>query len=448
MITQSEYLARRQAILDKMQDNSICIVMAASEKTRSNDTEYLFRQDSDFTYLTGFAEPDACLLLIKSDHLGNGSAQSMLFCREKNKLAEIWNGRRIGPENAQQAFAVDQAFALSELETQLVSLLDGRAGVYWLQGADESVDKKILDLIQKIRNKGKLGLPPYQLMDLRPIIHEQRLIKSAAELEIMQKAADISCDAHIRAMQSTQPGKFEYQIEADILHEFAYQGARFPAYNSIVAGGDNACILHYTENSDELKQGDLLLIDAGCELSGYAADITRTFPVSGQFSEAQAQLYQLVLNAQTQAIETLKPGQTLANATQVAVDIITQGLIDLGLLTGTLAQNTQPQDGQPPAYRQFFMHGLSHWLGLDVHDVGAYKIDKQDRPLEPGMVITVEPGIYVASDAQVAEKWRGIGIRIEDNIAITADGYINLTQGVPKTISDIEAIMFNKEAVK
>lgn len=444
MITQSEYLARRQAILETMQDKSICIVMAASEKTRSNDTEYLFRQDSDFTYLTGFNEPDACLLLIKPESQSDSPTQSILFCREKNKLAEIWNGRRVGPEIAQHTYAVDQAFALSELETQLVSLLDGQAGVYWSQGASETVDKKILNVIQQIRNKGKLGLPPYQLMDLRPIIHEQRLIKSAAEIAIMQKAADISCDAHIRAMKSTQAGKFEYQIEADILHEFAYQGARFAAYNSIVAGGDNACILHYTENSDELMQGDLLLIDAGCELSGYAADITRTFPVSGQFSEAQAQLYQLVLNAQTQAIQTLKPGQTLTNATQIAVDVITQGLIDLGILTGTLAENTQAQDGNPPAYRQFFMHGLSHWLGLDVHDVGAYKINKQDRPLEPGMVITVEPGLYIASDASVAEKWRGIGIRIEDNIAITADGYLNLTQAAPKKISDIEAAMINK----
>ncbi len=439
MIQQNEYLARRQAIFNKMSDQSVCLMMAAQEKTRSNDTEYLFRQNSDFFYLTGFNEPDACLLLIKTSPQ---ACESILFCRSKDKLAEIWNGRRSGPDAAKDQLQMTQAYSITELNEHLPELLNNKQTVYWTQGEDKVADEAIFSAVQSIRNKGKFASAPTQFIDLRPIIHELRLIKSEAELKLMQQAADISCDAHIRAMKSSQPGKFEYQLEADILHEFAYQGARFAAYNSIVAGGDNACILHYTENSDELKSGDLVLIDAGCELHGYAADITRTFPVNGQFTADQASLYQLVLDAQEAALASFKPGQTLVSATQIAVNVITQGLIDLGILTGSLEENTQAQGDQPAAFRQFFMHGLSHWLGLDVHDVGAYKLNGQDRVLEPGMVITVEPGLYISQDAlNVDEKWRGIGIRIEDNIVITETGYLNLTQAAPKTIKQIEATM-------
>ncbi|MCU4674322.1 Xaa-Pro aminopeptidase [Catenovulum sp. 2E275] len=439
MIAQSEYLARREAVLAQMSANSLCILFSASEQTRSNDTEYLFRQNSDFFYLTGFNEPQAALVLIKQ---ADNSTQSILFCRAKDKLAEIWNGRRIGPEAAKELFNLSSAYPVGELATQLVELLNGKTAVYWLQGESQLNDETVFSAILAVRQKGKFASAPTQFFDLRCIIHELRLIKSESELAVMQKAADISCDAHIRAMKSSAAGKYEYQLEADILHEFAYQGARFAAYNSIVAGGDNACILHYTENCDELKAGELVLIDAGCELNGYAADITRTFPVNGRFSKEQAQLYQLVLDAQQAALDSFKPGQTLSAATQIAVNVITQGLIDLGILTGTLEQNTQAQGDNPPAYRQFFMHGLSHWLGIDVHDVGAYKINDQDRPLTPGMVITVEPGLYIAKDIDNVEpKWRGIGIRIEDNIVITESGYTNLTQAAPKTISAIEQLM-------
>ncbi|KMT63879.1 proline aminopeptidase P II [Catenovulum maritimum] len=435
----AEYQQRIENVLSQMADNSVAIIAAASEQTRSNDTEYPFRQDSDFFYLTGFNEPDAFLVLSKKSETSR-----YLFCRAKDKFAEIWNGRRAGPEQASQNLGLEQGFAIETFDAEVQQILNGVETIYWLQGKSKQVDKRIFNLVQQIRDQGKLSLPPYRMFDLRQIMHEMRLVKSNAELEIMQQAADISCKAHKRAMQRSQAGVMEYQLEADILHEFAQHGARFAAYNTIVAAGDNACILHYTENADRIEDGDLVLIDAGCELHGYAADITRTFPANGKFTPAQAKLYQLTLDAQLASMQYLKPGNTLKQATDVAVEVITKGLIKLGLLTGSLEQNLASEEGKPAAYRQFFMHGLGHWLGLDVHDVGLYKVAGQDRPLEAGMVLTVEPGIYVAQDAEVDEQWRGIGIRIEDNVIITQDGYQVITDAAPKTISEIEALMQGK----
>ena len=334
------------------------------------------------------------------------------------------------------------AFALDELEDRLADLINGHQHVYFAQGHNHDADDLVFSTLQALREAPKQSKSaPSSLIDSRIILDEMRLIKSSSEIDMMRQAASISTQAHVRAMQFVEAGKNEYHLEAEIHHEFAMQGAKYPAYGTIVGAGDNACILHYTENNQALKDGDLVLIDAGCEWQGYASDITRTFPVSGKFSVPQKQLYQLVLDAQLAAFDVIKPNNTIKQASDVAIEVITQGLMDLGLLKGQLAENIEQQ-----TYRQFYMHGLSHWLGLDVHDVGNYKIDGQDRPLQPGMVLTVEPGIYVAPDADVEPKWRGIGIRIEDNLLITQTGFENLTLAAPKTISDIEALMLKKSS--
>ncbi|WP_158967513.1 Xaa-Pro aminopeptidase [Paraglaciecola sp. L3A3] len=431
----TQFYQRREQLLQSMQANSICLIPAADHVTRSRDTEYTFRQDSYFQYLCGFPEPQAWLVL--SNHPNYKKSLSVLFCLDKDPLAEVWQGRRYGPKQAKRQFVIDMAFALDELEEKLLDLLDGHDNLYFAQGHNDEADEMVFSLMQSLREAPKQSmLPPNTLIDVRTILDEMRLIKSPAELDIMRQAAAISIDAHKRAMLFAEDGKNEYHLEAEIHHEFAMQGAKNPAYGTIVGSGDNACILHYTENNQVLKNGDLVLIDAGCELQGYAADITRTFPVSGKFTQAQAQLYQLVLDAQLASFELIKPGNTLKQATDLAVRIITQGLLDLAILQGELDDNIRRQ-----TYRQFFMHGLGHWLGLDVHDVGIYKIDGQERPLQPGMVLTIEPGIYIAPDATVAEKWQGIGIRIEDNLHVTETGYENLTQACPKTIAEIEDLM-------
>jgi Xaa-Pro aminopeptidase len=435
MITQPEFASRRQQLLDSMLPNSVCVIPAAGLVTRSRDTEYPFRQDSDFWYLCGFPEPEACLLLSNSP--SHQSAETVLFCLEKDPLAEIWHGRRKGPEKAIEEFGFSQAFTLEHLDEFLLEYTNGHQHIYFAQGQDAATDELVFDVLKELRAAPKQSMQaPSSIIDVRPLIHQMRLVKSAAELELMQQAANISCEAHKRAMCFAQPGTYEYQLEAEIHHAFAMAGAKYPAYGTIVGSGENACILHYTENSAQLLAGDLVLIDAGCELQGYAADITRTFPVSGTFSQPQKQLYQLVLDAQQAAFSLLKPGNTLKQATDEAIKVITQGLIELGILQGSLKDNIKQQ-----TYRQYFMHGLSHWLGLDVHDVGDYKIDGVERPLQAGMVLTVEPGIYISPDAEVEHVWRGIGIRIEDNLVITDSGHHNLTQAAPKTIADIEALM-------
>jgi Xaa-Pro aminopeptidase len=433
-----EFLTRQKHLLQEMQPDSICVVSASHLVTRSRDTEYPFRQDSYFQYLTGFPEPDAWLVL--SNHQAYANSLSILFCLDKDPAMEIWHGRRAGPKQAKQQFAVDMAFALDELDERLVDLIDGHQHLYFAQGHDNAADELIFSMLQELRDASRQGKqPPTSLIDVRPILNEMRLIKSANEIQMMRQAAAVATQAHIRAMQFVESGKNEYHLEAEVHHEFAMHGAKYPAYGTIVGSGENACILHYTENNQELKNGDLVLIDAGCEWQGYASDITRTFPVSGRFSSEQTQLYQLVLDAQFAAFEMIKPNNIIKQASDAAIAVITQGLLNLNILKGELADNIERQ-----TCRQFYMHGLSHWLGLDVHDVGNYKVDGQVRQLKPGMVLTVEPGIYIAPDADVESKWRGVGIRIEDNLLITQSGHENLTLAAPKTISDIEAVMLRK----
>jgi Xaa-Pro aminopeptidase len=434
----TEFLTRQKRLLEKMQPNSICLVPASNLVTRSRDTEYPFRQDSYFQYLCAFPEPDAWLVL--SNHQDYSKELCVLFCLDKDPAIEVWHGRRSGPKQAQQQYPVNRAYALDELDEQLLDLIDGHQHVYFAQGHDHGADDLVFSLLQALRDAPKQSKQaPSSLIDIRIILDEMRLIKSAREIDLMRQAAAVATQAHIRAMQFVEAGKNEYHLEAEIHHEFAMQGAKYPAYSTIVGSGDNACILHYTENNQGLKAGDLVLIDAGCEWQGYASDITRTFPVSGAFSNEQKQLYELVLNAQLAAFDVIKPNNTIKQASDVAIAVVTQGLIDLGILKGELTDNIERQ-----TYRKFYLHGLSHWLGLDVHDVGNYKIDGQDRPLKTGMVLTVEPGIYIAPDADVDSKWCGIGIRIEDNLLITQSGHENLTLAAPKTISDIEALMTKK----
>ncbi|WP_462164405.1 Xaa-Pro aminopeptidase [Pseudoalteromonas xiamenensis] len=434
MIEIAEFVQRRARLLAQMKPNSIAVVPAAREVTRSRDTEFPFRQDSDFFYLTGFKEPDALLVLTKSRE---GETQSILFCRNKDKVAEIWHGRRLGYEAAKTTLRFDETYPLSSLDDKLLELLNLKRVLYFAQGTYADFDEQVWGLISTLRGAPKKGYrAPEIIRDIRTLVHEMRLFKSPAELDVMRKAAQISAAAHIRAMQFSKPNATEFQLEAEIHHHYAMNGARHPAYGTIVGSGNNANILHYTENSDVLKSGDLVLIDSGCELEGYAADITRTFPVNGTFSDAQKAIYNLVLDAQLAAFEHVKPGGTLVAANQSAMQVMTKGLISLGILKGTVDELMESQ-----ACKAFYMHGLGHWLGLDVHDVGEYKQDEKDRPFEQGMVLTIEPGLYFDEDAEVPNEFKGIGVRIEDDLLVTATGYDVLTKDVPKTVADIEAIM-------
>jgi Xaa-Pro aminopeptidase len=431
-IALSEYQTRRAAILSQMLPNSACVVGSAQSVTRSNDTEYVFRQDSYFWYLTGFDEPNSTLILLK-DTLGQ--TRQVICCQPKDTQAEIWHGRRLGCDAAVATLGVDEAFSSDTLAQTLFSLFSGVDTVYSLftQPIQVQIDKCILEL-KSVPKQGELA--PTQKIDCQGWLDAMRLIKSPAEIAIMAEVATISAQAHSVAMQVCRPNMNEYQLEAHIQFEFAQRGARQPAYTSIVGGGDNACILHYTQNNQVLNAGELVLIDAGGELEGYAADITRTFPVNGRFSEDQAALYQIVLDAQMAAIELLQPNSLIADANQVVIEIITQGLIDLGVLSGSLKDNIDNL-----TYRQYFMHGLGHYLGLDVHDVGAYSIAGKACPLQPGTLMTVEPGVYIAPGSPCPARFHGIGIRIEDNIVITSSGNRVLTDKVPKTIAAIEALM-------
>ena len=431
-IALSEYQTRRSAILAKMQPNSVCVIGSAQLVTRSNDTEYVFRQDSYFWYLTGFDEPDSVLLLLKD---AQGQTRQVISCQPKDALAEIWHGRRLGCVAAVALLGVDEALSSEALTQTFTQLFSGVDIVYslFIQPIKSQIDECILSL-KRVPKQGDLA--PTQRIDCQAWLDAMRLIKSPAELALMAKVGKISAQAHCVAMQVCQPDMNEFQLEAHIQFEFAKHGARQPAYTTIVGGGDNACILHYTQNNQVLNAGELVLIDAGGELDGYAGDITRTFPVNGSFTDDQAALYQIVLNAQMAAIELLQPNTLIADANHAVIEIITQGLIDLGVLTGCLADNIDNL-----TYRQYFMHGLGHYLGLDVHDVGAYSIGGKACPLQPGMVMTVEPGIYIAPGSPCPARFHGIGIRIEDNIVITSSGNRVLTDDVPKTIVAIEALM-------
>lgn len=434
MISLSTYVKRRQALLDQIVTGSAALIFAAPEVTRSRDSHYLFRQNSDFYYLTGFNEPDALLILVKSD---DQHGHSILFNRYRDPHAEVWFGRRLGQQAACQKLAVDRALRWDELNEQLAPILNGLKRVYHASGEYDFADQIVAQALQKLRNGSRQNLrAPDTLTDWRPIVHELRLFKDNQELEVLREAGRISALAHQRAMQECRPGGYEYQLEGEILHEFNRHGARFAAYNTIVGGGENACILHYTENECSLNAGDLVLIDAGCEYLGYAGDITRTFPVNGKFSQAQRDIYDIVLHSLTHALELFGPGTSIGEVNQAVIKIMVEGLVRLGILQGEPETLIAEQ-----AHRRFFIHGLSHWLGLDVHDVGDYGDPDRSRALEVGMVLTVEPGLYIAADADVPAQYRGIGVRIEDDIVITAEGNENLTALVVKDPDAIEGLM-------
>jgi len=420
-LPKEEFEERRTRVFTQMQPNSALLLFSEIEKRRNNDCTYPFRQDSYFWYLTGFNEPNAALLLLKTEQV----EKAIIFLRPGDPLLETWNGRRLGVERAPQQLNVNEAYSIEEFDTALPKILKNLTTLYYVPEIHTWGDKLVAESAVSFSN----------ILDWRPMLSEMRLIKSPNEIRLMQQAGQITALGHIKAMQTTRPNRFEYEIESDILHEFNRHCARFPSYNSIVAGGGNACILHYTENDRPLNDGDLVLIDAGCEFAMYAGDITRTFPVNGKFSQPQREIYDLVLKAQKRAIELLVPGNSIKQANDEVVRIKTQGLVDLGILKGDVDTLIEQQ-----AYRQFYMHGLGHWLGLDVHDVGSYGQDKQ-RILEIGMVITVEPGIYIAEDADVPEQYKGIGVRIEDNLLMTEYGNKILTAAAPKEIADIENLM-------
>ena len=433
----SDFAKHRGALLAKMPNNAIALFPAAKELTRSNDTEYAFCQNKNFLYLTGFNEPDALLVLLKDKE---GKAESILFSLAKNALHEIWQGRRIGQVKAVQDYGVDESFAVAEIDNLLPDYLEGKSQVFF-GFSDHGFAAQVFTWLKQVSSSIRQGAKtPQHLTDADAIIADLRLIKTDNELALMRQANHISGLAHQRAMKNCQVGKFEYQIEADILHEFARHGARHPAYASIVAGGDNGNILHYTDNNEVLKNNELLLIDAGAELGGYAADITRTFPINGKFNTEQKAISQLVLDAKNLAINAIEPGMSFAKLNVLTNAFLTKGLVDLGILSGDLAELISEKK-----VKDYFIHGLGHWLGLDVHDVGDYHINsdrEQLRSFEVGMVMTIEPGIYIPlNDLSVAQKWRGIAVRIEDNITVTTQGFENLTANSPQTIEDIEVLM-------
>lgn len=430
----SEFKKRRKQLLKRIGIGNIGLIGSAGTCTRNRDVDYPFRQNSDFYYLTGFNEPDALAVFIP----GRPEGEYILFCREFDETKALWEGAHAGLEGATRHFAADEAFSIAEVDERLPDLLADKRKVFYPLGNDADLDAGVLDWLKQVRQKARSGVSaPNELSALESIIHEMRLFKSSAELKLMRHAAEVSAQGHIKAMQTCRAGRFEYQIEAELVYHFMQAGLRAVAYPSIVAGGKNACTLHYTGNTDVLKDGDLLLIDAGAECDHYAADITRTFPVSGTFSDAQRDLYQLVLDAQYAAIEQVKPGATWLQPHEAAVEVLTRGLVKLGLLKGSVKKLIKNEK-----YKAFYMHRTGHWLGMDVHDVGDYKIDGEWRVLEPGMVLTVEPGLYIPADCKkVDAKWRGIGIRIEDDVLVTEDGHEILTHSVPKTIADIEALM-------
>jgi len=433
-MNKKEFSQRRKALAEQMGPNSIAILPSATMKTRNRDVDFPFRQDSDFYYLSGFEEPEAVLVIIP----GREHGESILFCRERDPDKELWDGNIVGPERAVDDYCFDDAFPISDIDDILPGMIEGTDKVFYAIGLDAQFDARVMEWVNVIRSKVRSGAhPPGEFVALEHALHELRLFKSAAEIKVMHKAAEISAQAHVKAMQRCEAGLFEYHLESVIQSHCFDQGARFQAYPAIVGSGENACVLHYIENTKKLKNGDLVLIDAGCELENYASDITRTFPVSGQFSKEQAALYQIVLDAQYAAIEAVKPGNHWNHPHEAAVRVLTQGLINVGILKGELENLIENE-----AYKPYYMHRTGHWLGLDVHDVGEYKVGGEWRVLEPGMVMTVEPGLYISAKAQeVDKKWRGIGIRIEDDVVVTKAGYKVLTDAVPKEIDEIEALM-------
>ncbi|MDQ2992266.1 MAG: Xaa-Pro aminopeptidase [Candidatus Eremiobacteraeota bacterium] len=427
------YSERRRRILDGI-SGDVMIVPGARQLTRSNDTEFSFRQSSDFFYLTGFDEPDA-LLVLAPQHAGH---KSILFLRERDRIKEIWNGRRLGSAAAPGALGIDAAYPIEELADRLPEYIVGARTLHYTFGADESRDRTVQAALDAARAKARRdNHAPARFADPAIPIHEMRLFKTDDEIAIMRRAAEATRRGHVAAMRATRPGLHEYEIEATIEYEYARAGAQCPAYESIVGTGENATILHYVTNRDVLKEGDLLLVDSGAEVDCYTCDVTRTWPVNGRFSAEQRAIYEIVLAAQEASIARVHAGAPRNAFHEVSVRVIAEGLIDLGLLKGSADEAIEKE-----TYKDFYMHGTGHWLGLDVHDVGSY-LDAEDKPrlLQAGMVTTVEPGIYVQRDLDVDERFKGIGVRIEDDILVTAGGNDNLTQAIPKTIAEIEALV-------
>lgn len=429
----AEYRRRRRALLRALGRDGLAILPAAREVIRNRDVHYPFRQSSDFSYLTGFPEPDAVAVLAP----GRKEGELILFCRPRDPEREQWDGPRAGVEGAVANYGADQAFPLGDLDAQMPGLMDGRERIYFPLGADPDFDARVLAWVRQVRARVRTGAsPPETFVTIESLLHEQRLRKSAAELKVMRRAARISAQAHRHLMRCCGPGRRESDLESEFLHQCAIQGARWQAYQPIVAGGANACVLHYVANAAELKDGDLVLIDAGCELDGYASDITRTFPVNGRFSPPQRAIYEVVLEAQAAAIAKARPGNAWNEPHEAALQVLTKGLIRLGILSGRPGRLIKEE-----AYKPYYMHRTGHWLGMDVHDVGRYKQHDKWRTLEPGMVLTVEPGLYMPATDAVPAPFRSIGVRIEDDVLITEDGNEVLSATAPKDPDAIEALM-------
>ncbi len=431
-ITLEEFAQRRSKLMDLIGDDAIAIIPSAEIKQRNSDAEFAFRQDSDFLYLTGFNEPDSVAVLIP----GREESEYILFCREKDPKKEQWTGRMAGIEGAVETYQADDAFPIDDIDDILPGLMENRSKVYYSVGNNADFDKRVISWVNSVKAKVRNGVQaPHEFVSLNVVLHEMRLFKSAQEQQLMRDAANVSVKAHEQAMKVCKPGMMEYELDAEYIYTFRKAGME-PAYTSIVGGGENGCILHYIENNQPLKDGDLVLIDAGAENQGYASDITRTFPVNGRFSPEQRALYQITLDAQYAAIEQAKPGNRWIDPHNAAVRVITAGLLEQGLLEGDLETLISEEK-----YKPFYMHKTGHWLGLDVHDVGDYKLDNEWRSLEPGMVLTVEPGIYVSPGDSVDKKWWNIGIRIEDDVLITEQGNEVLSGTLIKEIDDIEQLM-------
>ena len=433
------FAARRARLIDTMRaaGGGIAIIPTAPEAPRNRDTHFPYRHDSYAYYVSGFTEPQAVTLLIVG-----GDSKSILFCRPKHEEREIWDGFRYGPEAARAIFGYDESFPIEEFDSRLPALMAGQASLFYAVGFDASFDARVTQALNTVRSMTRSGLSaPAVIRDVRALLDPMRVVKDASEIATMRAAAAISTAAHKRAMRATRPGRHEYEIEAELLHEFRRGGSEYPAYTSIVAGGGNACVLHYVLNNAVLKDGDLLLIDAGCELASYASDITRTFPVNGRFSGAQRDLYELVLAAQAAAVAATRPGAPYNLPHEAAVRVLAQGMLDVGLLKGSLDANIELGDKREGGYFRFYMHRTGHWLGLDVHDAGDYKHGESWLPLAPGNMVTIEPGIYVRPAADVDERFWNIGIRIEDDALVTADACELITAACPKSVADIEAWM-------
>lgn len=438
-----DFAARRARLAAMLQPGAVAVLPTAPEVARNSDTEYPYRHDSYFYYLTGFTEPEAVCVLVAAQ--GERPARAILFCREKNPEREIWDGFRYGPPAAREAYGFDEAYAIGELDAQMPRLLADAPALYYALGHSAALDERVAGWLKAVRAQARVGIAaPPAAINLFGLLDEMRLLKDDAEVALMLRAATISGDAHARAMRATRPGMREYEVEAELLYEFRRRGAQFPAYTPIVAAGANACILHYNANNAPVRDGDLVLIDAGCELDSYASDITRTYPANGRFSAPQKALYELVLAAQQAALEAVLPGRPYSDVHEAALRVLTAGMLDLGLVDRNKFGSVDNAIAER-AYLPFYMHGTGHWLGLDVHDVGMYRDTalegKPSRKLQPGMALTVEPGIYVRPGEGVPEQFWNIGIRIEDDVVVTGEGCRVLSGAAPKTVADIEALM-------